>query len=163
MPGRCDRSPWLHDLPGRYGQLDGGPLGPAGYAVFTVFWALVVRLAGSLICARFETTSLLVEPERFVVEKRLFGFRRQASYRLTLASRATLTPVNRIWGNTIYAIRLGGPGQHARVVPWATDLEKRWLVQQINGHLHGDRSEPEINPYETAVLSYMDGFQLGGD
>ncbi len=145
------------------GKLDGGALDPLGYAVFAVLWGLVARLAGSLVCARFEATSVLVEPEHLVVEKRLFGFRRQKTYRLGLASRATFTPICRIWRNTIYAIRIGGHGKHARIGPWLLDREKRWLVQQINGHLHGDRSEPEIQPNETFTMSFMDGFEFGGD
>jgi len=133
-----------------------------GLLVLGVAWGGVATMVGGWIFARFGSTSVMLEPNRLVVEHRLFGTRTHKEYRLGLQSRATLVASHRLWGDLVYGVRISAVGVQPVVAVWMLPGEKRWLARRINRHLrHPDWEDPQVDSSTEVKWILMDGFKLG--
>ena len=133
-----------------------------GLVVLSVAWGLVAPMLGGWIFARFGSTSIMQEPNRLVVEHRIFGIHTQKSYRLGLRSRATLVASHRLWGDLVYGVRISAVGEQPVFAIWLLPGEKRWVVRRINRHLrHADWEDPQYDDSAEVKCSLMDGFKFG--
>lgn len=104
-------------------------------AVITLFWAIGLGFAWFWAKLRFERTLLLLDRERIVVQRMLFGRKRMAETVLDATSRAELVESYQQNGHPVYRIEVSGNGAAAKFGTGLSDDEKNWIVDRINEFL----------------------------
>jgi hypothetical protein len=125
------------NLPGR--RIGNNVLPNASFVA--LFWLAGLALMFTALRQRFLRTTVLLERERLLVERNLFGWKSVAETPLAEASMADLVVAYEENYKPVFAIRLGGV---ERKIQFGASLEiadKNWLVDQINGFLAG-----KLNP-----------------
>ncbi len=139
-----------------------GDQGLTGLAVLGLTWMCVIPTVGGWIFARFGSSSVMLEPDRLVVEHRLFGLRTQSEYRLSLWAKAGLVASHRLSGDLVYGVRVNTAGGQPVFATWFLPDEKRWIARRINRHLrHPDWEQTPIDSNAEITCSMMDGFSWG--
>ncbi len=139
-----------------------GEEGLVGLAVLGFTGMCIVPMVGGWIFARFGSSSVLLEPERLVVEHRLFGVRTQKEYRLSLWAKAGLVALYEYFGDFVYGVRINTAGGQPVLATWLLPEEKRWIARRINRHLrHPDWEETPIDHSAELKWSLTDEVSFG--
>ncbi|MCS7305798.1 MAG: zinc-ribbon domain-containing protein [Thermoguttaceae bacterium] len=106
-------------------------------AIFAVvFWGAGLAMLYFWLLGRFGKTYVLVEPDRVVIRRVLFGRERLQEYPLGPSSRAELVESYRQNNQPVYKVSISTPsGKAASFGTFLSDEEKHWLVARINRHL----------------------------
>ncbi|HTI51781.1 MAG TPA: hypothetical protein VL475_12540, partial [Planctomycetaceae bacterium] len=102
---------------------------------FGLFWAIGLGMAWFWLKARFERTFLLLDHERIVVQRVLFGRKRLEETILGTASRAALVESYQQNERPVDRVEVTGAGGAAKFGTVLSDEEKDWLVDRINEFL----------------------------
>jgi hypothetical protein len=121
----------------------GAWLGPAGHGglpialflFFGLFWAVGLGMLYFWIRMRFTRTYLLLERERIVVQRVLFGRKTTAETLLGADSKAGLVEAYRSNNVPVHTVTINGIGGTAKFGTPLSRPEKDWFVETINGFL----------------------------
>jgi hypothetical protein len=119
--------------------------------ILTPFWLIGLGLLYAWIRLRFERSFLLVERNRAVQRRMLFGREKQREIPLDAASRAELTEAYRENQRPVYRVTLVGAGNNSLHFGTAFEAaEKDWCVDAINALLQPrDATDAQAAPAET--------------
>lgn len=116
----------------------GGAVGEAGFFLvpfLSIFWLVGLALLYFWIRGRFGKTYVLVEPDRLVLKRELFGRESYKEHLLGEHSRASLQESYRQNDRPVYKVAVSTAGGSAGFGTFLSPDEKDWLVQRINRHL----------------------------
>ncbi len=118
------------------------------FAFISLFWIIGLGLAIWWIKAKFERLFLLLEPQRLVIQRVLFGRKKMKTINLTSGSRAELVESYKENDNPVYRIEIEGQEKTAKFGTALNRDEKNWLVDRINEFLHPypDKDAPAEPP-----------------
>ncbi len=120
------------------GMVAGGGVAEAGFFLIPflgIFWLVGLGMLYFWIRGRFGKIYVLVEPDRLVLKRELFGRERYKDHLLDEHSRATLAESYRQNNQPVYKISISTAGRPATFGTFLSTAEKDWLVQRINRHL----------------------------
>lgn len=118
------------------------------FVIVAVFWAVGIGFAYAWIRARFMTTYLLLERDRLVVQRILFGRKWNGETTLGPESRAKLDTSYSENDVPVYHVEVSGTNRTEKFGLRLGDDEKQWFVRAINEFLHGP--EGVVRPGELA-------------
>jgi hypothetical protein len=109
------------------------------YLYFAGCWVIVVWGLAYWVRLHFEFTRLLIERDRVVVERVLFGWTRMEE--VTFATAPCALILDSFRGKFFPNHLVGIVGQNVRVTfgRMLTDIEKEWLVTRINRFFHAGK------------------------
>lgn len=113
-----------------------------------LFWGAGLVMLYFWLLARFGKTYVLVEPDRLVIRRVLFGRERLQEYPLDAHSRARLVESYQQNNQPVYKVAIRtASGKSASFGTFLSDEEKRWLVARINHHLRAPgKDKPQRYP-----------------
>lgn len=104
-------------------------------AFLGLFWLIGLGMLYFWVRGRFGKTYVLVEPDRFVLKRELFGREKYKEHLLDEHSRASLAESYRQNEQPVYKVSISTAGGSAGFGTFLSPAEKGWLVARINRHL----------------------------
>lgn len=109
---------------------------PIVVLVGSVFWAVGLGMLYFWLLGRFGKSYILLEPDRVVIRRVLFGRERLQEYPLDHTCRAKLVESYRQNDRPVHKVAIRtATGKWASFGTFLSEEEKRWLVARINRHL----------------------------
>lgn len=124
----------------------GWPIRIGIFAFFSIFWAVGIGMIVWWVKSAFERLFVMIEPDRVVIQRTLFGYKRIAETTLDDSSRAELIESYSENDNPVYRIEITGIDRTAKFGTALSPEEKDWLVDQINEFLRPTGEPPSAQP-----------------
>ncbi len=109
---------------------------PMLIAFLSVFWLVGLGMAIWWFKTKFERLFVMIEPQRIVIQRVLFGRKRIDETVLHESSRAELVESYRSNDEPVYRVEVAGTNRAAKFATSLERDEKNWLVDRINEFLH---------------------------
>ena len=118
-----------------WGNQNDAPSGLGILIFLGLFWAVGLGVGGFWVKMKYERTFLLVDRDRFVIQRVLFNRKRIEETHLTSGSRAALVESYQQNDDPVYRIEVQGSLRAAKFGTALAQSEKDWLVDRINDFL----------------------------
>jgi hypothetical protein len=118
-----------------WGNQNDAPAGLGMLAFLGLFWAVGLGVAAFWVKMKYERTFLLIDRDRFVIQRVLFNRKRIEETHLASDSRAALVESYQQNDDPVYRIEVQGSLRAAKFGTALAQSEKDWLVDRINDFL----------------------------